>query len=65
MKFKIDMHNHTTLSSQCSVLDVRDLIRLSIEAGLDAICVTEHNTMYGARRAVMIGRDMEIGRAHV
>jgi predicted metal-dependent phosphoesterase TrpH len=58
MKFKIDMHNHTTLSSQCSVLDVRDLIRLSIEAGLDAICVTEHNTMYGARRAVMIGRDM-------
>ncbi|NPV01985.1 MAG: PHP domain-containing protein [Brevinematales bacterium] len=58
MKYKIDLHNHTTLSSQCSVLDVRDLIRLSKEAGLDAICVTEHNTMYGARRAVTIGAEM-------
>ncbi len=54
---KIDLHNHTTTSSACSILDVRDLIRLAKALGLDAVCVTEHNTLYGGRVAEEIGRE--------
>lgn len=55
---RIDLHNHTTLSSACSILDVRDLIRIAMESGLDGICVTEHNTMSGGEIAEEIGREM-------
>lgn len=55
---KIDLHNHTTTSSSCSILDVRDLIRLAKEMGLDAVCVTDHNTPYGGKVAEEAGREM-------
>lgn len=55
---KIDLHNHTTTSSQCSILDVRDLITQAQKLGLDAVCVTEHNTLYGGRVAENVGREM-------
>lgn len=54
---KIDLHNHTTLSSTCSILDVHDLISLARERGLDGVCVTEHNTMEGGFIAEKIGRE--------
>ena len=55
---KIDLHNHTTTSSQCSILDVRDLITQVQKMGLDAVCVTEHNTLHGGKVAEKLGRDM-------
>jgi len=54
---KIDLHNHTSLSSTCSILDVHDLIRLARERGLNGVCVTEHNTMEGGLIAEEIGRE--------
>ena len=39
-----DTHIHTDLSS-CSVLCVHDLIRIAHDAGLDGICITDHQTM--------------------
>lgn len=54
---KIDMHNHTTLSSLCSVLNVRDLIDYARRMELDGICVTEHDTLHGGRIAEEIGRE--------
>jgi predicted metal-dependent phosphoesterase TrpH len=55
---KIDLHNHTTTSSQCSILDVRDLITQAQKMGLDAVCVTEHNTLYGGKVAENLGVEM-------
>lgn len=55
---KIDLHNHTTLSSRCSRLDVRDLITRAMSMELDAVCVTEHDTLEGGRHARDIGREM-------
>ena len=55
---KIDLHNHTTASSACSQLEARDLILRAKAVGLDAICVTEHNTMRGGRIAEALGREL-------
>lgn len=52
----IDLHNHTTLSSLCSVLHPEDLIRLCMERGLDAVCVTEHDTRAGGEAAMEMGK---------
>lgn len=42
----IDLHTHTRPKSPCSNLDPRDLIQSAREAGLDAICLTEHNYVW-------------------
>jgi predicted metal-dependent phosphoesterase TrpH len=54
----IDMHNHTNISSPCSVLTPEELIAKAREIGLDGICVTEHDFMEGANVARDIGRRM-------
>ncbi|MDY6903299.1 MAG: PHP domain-containing protein [Thermodesulfobacteriota bacterium] len=41
---KFDLHTHTTLSA-CSSLDARDLIDAAGKAGLDGVCITDHQTM--------------------
>ncbi|MBU1669862.1 MAG: PHP domain-containing protein [Actinobacteria bacterium] len=45
---KIDLHVHTTVSSPCSLIDPERLIERAREAGLDAVCVTEHDEIKGA-----------------
>jgi predicted metal-dependent phosphoesterase TrpH len=44
----IDMHNHTSRYSPCSLISPSDLITVSIEKGLDGICITEHDTFWPA-----------------
>lgn len=55
---KIDLHNHTTVSSSCSILDPAELIHKAREAGLDGIAVTEHNTMTGGWHAAELGKQL-------
>jgi len=43
---RIDMHIHTTPKSPCSVLDPQDLIKSAVHAGLDGICLTEHQALW-------------------
>ncbi|MEW5946181.1 MAG: PHP domain-containing protein, partial [bacterium] len=52
----VDMHVHTMVSSLCSVIDPDELVRYALESGLDALCVTEHETLEGARVVKEIGR---------
>jgi predicted metal-dependent phosphoesterase TrpH len=54
----IDMHNHTNISSPCSVLTPEELIARAKGIGLDAICVTEHDLIEGANVAREIGLRM-------
>lgn len=53
----IDMHIHTIVSSPCSSIDPVECIERAIEIGLDAICITEHETMEGARVVKEIAED--------
>ncbi len=54
------MHNHTSYSSACSILDNHLLIERAKKLGLDALCVTEHNTMKGAWEAQRLGLEMDM-----
>ncbi|UNC90834.1 PHP domain-containing protein [Candidatus Contubernalis alkaliaceticus] len=53
----IDMHVHTNISSACSCIDICQMIDYARYIGLDAICVTDHDTLHGARVAHKIGRE--------
>lgn len=54
----IDMHNHTKVSSGCSILEPKDLIEAARAAGLDAVCVTEHFLLEGATVTQALGRKL-------
>lgn len=42
----IDLHNHTSRYSQCSIIDPDELIKFYIKAKIDGICITEHNYLW-------------------
>jgi hypothetical protein len=52
----VDMHNHTHVSSPCSLLSPEELIETARARGLDAICVTEHLALEGANVARDLGQ---------
>ena len=54
----IDLHNHTRISSRCSILSPEVLIKTAKGSGLDAICVTEHVTIDGANLAREMGHKL-------
>lgn len=43
---KIDLHAHTTVYSPCSVMSPDEMMIAAREAGLDGICITEHNRLW-------------------
>jgi len=55
-RMKIDLHVHTNVSSPCSLIDPERVIALAMQAGLDGICVTEHDEIEGAEVASALGR---------
>lgn len=46
---RIDMHIHTSPLSPCSLLAPHDLIQSAVRAGLDGICLTEHQALWDKR----------------
>ena len=53
----IDLHNHTWPRSHDSVLDPADLASRAREAGLDGICLTEHDSVWDPVEAQRIAED--------
>ncbi len=47
----IDLHIHTTAYSPCSHMSPDELMIAAKEAGLDGICITEHNRIWTAEDA--------------
>lgn len=43
---KIDLHNHTSFGSSCSYMEPDQLIHSAKAAGLDGVCITEHNQFW-------------------
>ena len=44
---KIDLHTHTSYGSVCAYMDPDQLIKRAKEIGLDGVCITEHNQLWG------------------
>lgn len=42
----IDLHSHTTVHSPCSIMSPDDMMVAAKGAGLDGICITEHNRIW-------------------
>lgn len=51
----IDLHTHTTASD--GTYSPRDLVRLAIEEGLQAVAITDHDTTAGNREALATGEE--------
>ena len=45
---KIDLHVHTSEVSRCGKIPAEEIVRLYKEAGYDAICITNHFSLYTA-----------------
>ncbi len=56
----IDLHNHTWPRSHDSVLDPRDLAQRAKQAGLDGICLTEHDALWPEQEAQAIAEEIDI-----
>ncbi|NDV18172.1 PHP domain-containing protein [Pseudodesulfovibrio sp. JC047] len=54
----IDLHTHSTASD--GTLSPRELIKLAKETGLDAIAITDHDTLQGIPEAMEAGREFGI-----
>lgn len=52
----IDLHTHTHPISRDSALEPDELVEAAKEAGLDGICLTEHDFFWDAEKACELGR---------
>jgi hypothetical protein len=63
----IDLHTHSTAHSACSAASPDDLCRAAKEAGLDGICITEHDAFWpevavrelGEKHGIVVLRGVE------
>lgn len=56
----IDLHNHTWPRSHDSVLDPRDLVERAKAAGLDGLCLTEHDALWPEEEAAALAEEFGI-----
>jgi predicted metal-dependent phosphoesterase TrpH len=57
---RIDLHIHTSPRSACSALEPRDLIRSAVNAGLDGVCLTEHQNLWDPDEVKTLARESGI-----
>lgn len=48
-KMLLDLHNHTAEHSACSKISMNQLVNMYIDAGCDAICITDHNVFWSLK----------------
>jgi len=53
----IDLHIHTLLGSQCSVIEIHDLIKHAKRIKLDGLCITDHDSTAGIPQSKKIGEE--------
>jgi predicted metal-dependent phosphoesterase TrpH len=42
----IDLHNHTSIYSPCSIISPDKLVQCAVDSGLDGIAITEHDILW-------------------
>ncbi len=72
----IDLHTHTTKYSMCSIVSPESLVEKYISAGLDGVCITEHNRVwkkeeqdallkkYGSKIRIFFGMEVDTDIGH-
>jgi predicted metal-dependent phosphoesterase TrpH len=55
----IDLHSHTRVYSGCSVLTPETLVEAARAAGLDGVCITEHDVLWPAEEIERLARDLD------
>lgn len=53
----IDIHTHTSIGSRCSILHPKDLIITAKRRGIEAVCITDHDTTKAVKLCKEIGRE--------
>ena len=53
---KIDLHTHTVYGSGCSHIEPSELVEQAKRAGLDGVCITEHNQVWEPERIEKLSR---------
>ncbi len=48
---KLDLHIHTSVYSACSNMTPDEMVASAKKVGLDGICITEHNRIWGRQQA--------------
>lgn len=56
MTMYLDLHLHTTAYSPCSVMSPDELMIAAKDAGLDGVCITEHNVVWSRDEAQELSR---------
>ncbi|HEY7270658.1 MAG TPA: PHP domain-containing protein, partial [Dehalococcoidia bacterium] len=64
----IDLHTHSTAYSACSAVSPDDLVGAAKAAGLDAVCITEHDAFWplapirqlGEKHGIVVLRGVEV-----
>ena len=72
MKINIDLHVHTKYS-RCAFLDPAVIEPLALKQGLDAVAVTDHNTITGAlevkrlakKITVIVGEEIKTSKGEI
>jgi len=59
MKFKIDLHVHTT-HSPCALLKPEEIEKIVLEQGLNGVAITDHNTIDGALEVLSFAQSVRI-----
>ncbi|NPA91919.1 MAG: PHP domain-containing protein [Chloroflexi bacterium] len=55
--WRVEFHAHTCYSPD-ALIQPQDLIRRARQLGLDKVCITDHNTIQGARKAHALAPDL-------
>ncbi len=55
----IDIHTHTFIGSDCSILHPEDLIVTAKERGIEAVCITDHDTTRAVKICKELGRNYD------
>lgn len=56
----LDLHIHTTAFSPCSIMSPDELMVAARQAGLDGVCITEHNRIWRAEDAAALGEKHDL-----
>jgi len=57
---KIDLHLHTIYGSACAYMEPEQLIACAKEIGLDGICITEHDQIWGQDRIADLNKKNDL-----
>jgi len=60
MRFKVDLHVHSAHSPCSAFLPVRNIEKIALRCGLNAVAITDHNSIEGALELKALARQIKV-----